>query len=264
MANNPMFNEAAFERAKEAQGRPQAQEHDDNLRAEGFTPRYEVVNTHAMTLQGTINKTFALLALCVAGGYIGWTRAAAIYPALWLILIGAFVIAIWTSFKPSVSPITAPIYAVAEGVLLGIISAAYNAQYQGIVLNAVLITVLVFGVMLFLYKTGIIKVTQKFATAIVSATAAIAIMYIGSWIFSLFGGNISYLVSSSPLSIGISVVVCLVAAFNLMLDFQFIAVMSARNDAPKFMEWYGGFGLLVTIVWLYIEILKLLGKTSRR
>ena len=263
MANNPMFNEAAFERAKKQQARPQAQE--ENLRAEGFTPRYRTVGgSQVMTLQGTINKTFALLALCVAGGYIGWTRAAAIYPALWLILIGAFVIAIWTSFKPSVSPITAPIYAVAEGVLLGIVSAAYNAQYQGIVLNAVLITVLVFGVMLFLYKTGIIKVTQKFATAIVSATAAIAIMYIGSWIFSLFGGNISYLVSSSPLSIGISVVVCLVAAFNLMLDFQFIAVMSARNDAPKFMEWYGGFGLLVTIVWLYIEILKLLGKTSRR
>ena len=173
-------------------------------------------------------------------------------------------LAIWTCFKPSVSPITSPIYAVAEGVLLGMISATYNVQYQGIVLQAVLITLLVFAVMLFIYRTGILKVTQGFATAVVSATAAIAIMYVGSWIFSLFGGNVSYLTSSSPLSIGISVVICLVAAFNLMLDFQFISVMSARGDAPKFMEWYGGFGLLLTIVWLYIEILKLLAKSKRR
>ena len=264
MANNPMFNEAAFERAKQQQTRPQAQE--DTLRAEGFTPRYRTVaGNQVMTLQGTINKTFALLALCVAGGYIGWIKSAALSPALLFgLLIGAFVIAIWTSFQPSVSPFTSPIYAVAEGVLLGMISAAYNVQYQGIVLQAVCITVLVFFVMLFVFKTGILKVTQGFVTAIVSATAAIAIMYVGSWIYSLFGGNLSYLTSSSPLSIGISVVVCIVAALNLMLDFQFISVMSSRGDAPKFMEWYAGFGLLVTIVWLYIEILKLLGKSKRR
>ena len=265
MANNPMFNEAAFERAKQQQARPTAQTQDENLRAEGFAPRYQAAHTQVMTLQGTINKTFALLALCVAGGYIGWTKAAALSPAfLMVLLIGAFVIALITSFKPSVSPVTAPIYALAEGVLLGMISAFYNAQYQGIVLNAVLITALVFAVMLFVYKTGILKVTQGFATAVVSATLAIALMYLGSWIFSLFGGNISYLVSSSPLSIGISVVICIVAALNLMLDFQFISVMSNRGDAPKFMEWYGGFGLLVTIVWLYIEILKLLGKMNSR
>ncbi len=264
MANNPMFNEAAFERAKKQQARPQAQE--ENLRAEGFTPRYRTVGgSQVMTLQGTINKTFALLALCVAGGYIGWIKAAALSPALLFgLLIGAFVIAIWTSFQPSVSPFTSPIYALAEGVLLGMISAAYNVQYQGIVLQAVLITVLVFFIMLFVFKTGILKVTQGFVTAIVSATAAIAIMYVGSWIYSLFGGNISYLTSSSPLSIGISVVICIVAALNLMLDFEFISGMSARGDAPKFMEWYAGFGLLVTIVWLYIEILKLLAKSKRR
>ena len=118
--------------------------------------------------------------------------------------------------------------------------------------------------MLFIFKTGIIKVTQGFATAIVSATAAIAILYIGSLLLSFFGVNTDYLTSSSPLSIGISVVVCIVAALNLMLDFQFINVMSSRGDAPKFMEWYAGFGLLVTIVWLYIEILKLLAKSKRR
>lgn len=265
MANNPMFNEAAFERAKQQQARPTAQTQDENLRAEGFIPRYRATSSQVMTLQGTINKTFALLALCVAGGYIGWVKSAAMSSALLMILlIGAFILAIWTSFKPSVSPITSPIYALAEGVLLGMISAAYNAQYQGIVLQAVVVTVLVFAVMLFIYKTGILKVTQGFATAVVSATAAIAIMYLGSWIFSLFGGNLGYLTSSSPLSIGISVVICIVAALNLMLDFQFISVMSSRGDAPKFMEWYGGFGLLVTIVWLYIEILKLLAKSKRR
>lgn len=266
MAQNPMFNEAAFERAKQAQARPTSRTtQEETLRAEGFTPRYQAVNTGVMTLQGTINKTFALLALCVAGGMLGWIKAAAISPALvWVVALAAFAIAIWTSFKPSVSAATAPIYAFMEGVLLGFISAIYNAQYQGIVLHAVLVTVLVFFVMLFVYRTGILKVTQGFVTAIVSATAAIAIMYVGSWIFSLFGGDISYLTSSSPLSIGISVVVCIVAALNLMLDFQFISVMSSRGDAPKFMEWYAGFGLLVTIVWLYIEILKLLAKTKRR
>lgn len=265
MAQNPMFNEAAFERAKKEQHRPSAQE-ERELRAKDLSPRYQAVpGGQVMTLQGTINKTFVLFALCAVGGVFGWIKGSILPPfVLFGALFGAFILAIWTSFKPSVSPFTAPIYALAEGVVLGIISATYNAIYEGIVLNALLITALVFAVMLFIFKTGIIKVTQGFATAIVSATAAIAIMYLGSWIFSLFGGNISYLVSSSPLSIGISVVVCIVAALNLMLDFQFISVMSQRGDVPQFMEWYGGFGLLVTIVWLYIEILKLLAKSKRR
>ncbi len=260
-----MLNEAAFERAKREQFAPGAEEQNDLL-AQGFSPRYRAkADSQVMTLQGTINKTFILLTLCVAGGYIGWTKLAAWGSASWMILgIGAFVLGLWTSFKPSVSPVTAPIYALAEGGALGAVSAIYNVMYQGIVLNAVLITALVFAVMLFIYKTGIIKVTQGFTTAVVSATVAIAIMYLGSWIFSLFGGNIDYLVSSSKLSIGISIVVCVVAALNLMLDFQFIWVMSEQGDAPKFMEWYGGFGLLVTIVWLYIEILKLLAKSKRR
>lgn len=265
MANNPMFNEAAFERAKQAQARPTTLSQEETLRTEGFTPRYQAVNTGVMTLQGTINKTFVLLALCAAGGYLGWIKAQTLSSlAVWIFLLGAFAMAIWTSFKPSVSAVTAPIYAFMEGIVLGCISAVYNAQSQGIIMQALLITVLVFFVMLFVYKTGILKVTQGFTTAVVSATAAIAIMYLGSWIFSLFGGNISYLTSSSPLSIGLSIVICIVAALNLMLDFQFISVMTARANTPKFMEWYAGFGLLVTIVWIYIEILKLLAKAKRR
>ena len=266
MARNPMLSESAFERARNEQTHPaHVSTQDELMEQQGFVPNYHTAaSSQVMTLQGTINKTFVLLMLCAAGGFIGWTKAAATFPLIWVIAIGALVLAIWTSFSPKFAPFTSTIYALLEGLLLGVISAAYNAEFPGIVLNAVLITGIVFFVMLFLYKTGIIKVTQGFATAIVSATFAIALMYLGSWIFSLFGGNVSYLTSSSPLSIVISVVICLVAAFNLMLDFQFISVMASRPETPKYMEWYAGFGLLVTIVWLYIEILKLLGKSKRR
>lgn len=265
MANNPMFNEAAFERAKkELKENAETAVYPYETADTVLRPRYESAPANAMTLQGTINKTFALLFICLAGGWIGWTRLSASYGLLTLFALIALGFGIWTSFKPKVSPFTAPIYAILEGLILGGISAAYNVQYPGIVASAVGITGLVFFIMLFLFKTGIIKVTQGFATAIVSATAAIAILYIGSLLLSFFGVNTDYLTSSSPLSIGISVVVCIVAALNLMLDFQFINVMSSRGDAPKFMEWYAGFGLLVTIVWLYIEILKLLAKSKRR
>ena len=147
---------------------------------------------------------------------------------------------------------------------MGAVSAAYNVRFQGIVFNAVAITILVFFFMLFIYRSGIIKVTKSFRTAIISATAAIFVLYLGSWLLSLFGVNTAYLTSSSPLSIGISVVVCIVAAFNFLLDFDFIDQMTGRFAAPKFMEWYAGFGLIVTLIWLYIEILKLLGKTQSR
>ena len=266
MANNPMFNEAAFERAKkQQQTAPSATpSQEEALRAEGFEPHYTVNVFNTMTLQGTINKTFVLLFLCVVGGWIGLTYFSTRIGILGFGALLALVIGIWTSLKPKVAPITAPIYAIIEGILLGGISAIYNAQYPGIVASAIGITFLVFAIMLFVYKTGIIKVTQGFVTAIVSATFAIAILYFGSFILSLLGMNISYLTSSSPLSIGISVVVCIVAALNLMLDFEFINRMTSRGAAPKFMEWYAGFGLLVTIVWLYIEILKLLAKSKRR
>jgi len=240
--SNPMLNERAFERAKMEMVR----------------------STQAMTIQGTINKTFLLLFLCVIGGMISWTSPQTWAPFSWIILIGAFVLALITSFKPALSPILSPIYAFLEGLFLGGVSAAYNAQFHGIVFNAVAATLLVFLVMLFLYKTGIIKVTRGLMMTIFSATAAIALLYIGSWILSLFGVSTAYLTSSSPLSIGISVVVCLVAAFNFLLDFYFIDQMTSQYAAPKYMEWYGAFGIMVTLIWLYIEILSLLAKTQRR
>ncbi len=236
-----MLNEAAFKRAQE------------RAEAGGI-----------MTLQGTINKTFLLLFLCVIGGMITWTNYQSWAGATWLIAIIGFVIAMITSFKPTAAPITAPIYAFLEGLFLGVISAMYNARFQGIVFNAVAVTVLVFFVMLFVYRTGLIRVTRGLAVGIFSATAAIAILYIGSFILSLFGVSTAYLTSNSPLSIGISVVICAVAAFNFLLDFHFIDAMTSHYQAPKYMEWYAGFGLLVTLIWLYIEILQLLAKTQRK
>lgn len=239
--NNPMLNESAFQRAQE------------RAAAGGV-----------MTLQGTINKTFLLLFLCVVGGMITWTNFQSWAAWMWPLLIVAFVMALITSFKPAAAPITAPIYAVLEGMVLGVVSAAYNAQFQGIVFNAVAVTVLVFFMMLFVYRTGLIRVTRGLAVGIFSATAAIAVLYIGSWILSLFGVNPTYLTSNSPLAIGISVVICAVAAFNFLLNFHFIDAMTSHYQAPKYMEWYAGFGLVVTLVWLYIEILELLGKFQRK
>ncbi len=239
--NNPMLNETAFQRAQE-----------------------RAASNGIMTMQGTINKTFLLLFICVIGGMITWTNYQNWANYTGIIAIIGFVVAMITSFKPTAAPITAPIYAFIEGLFLGVISAMYNAKFQGIVFNAVAVTILVFFVMLFIYRTGIIRVTRGLAVGIFSATAAIAILYFGSFILSVFGVSTAYLTSSSPLSIGISVVVCAVAAFNFLLDFHFIDTMTTHYQAPKHMEWYAGFGLLVTLVWLYIEILQLLAKTQRK
>lgn len=239
--NNPMLNETAFQRAQE-----------------------RAASNGIMTMQGTINKTFLLLFICVIGGMITWTNYQNWASYTGIIAIIGFVVAMITSFKPTAAPITAPIYAFIEGLFLGVISAMYNAKFQGIVFNAVAVTILVFFVMLFIYRTGIIRVTRGVAVGIFSATAAIAILYFGSFILSLFGVSTAYLTSNSPLAIGISVVVCAVAAFNFLLDFHFIDTMTTHYQAPKHMEWYAGFGLLVTLVWLYIEILQLLAKTQRK
>ena len=261
MAQNPMFNENAFKRAKA--------EHQSGYAHETISDDMQLVRgvdtaATAMTLQGTINKTFFLLFLCVAGGMMSWTNPQAWLSYMWIIAMGAFGIAIWTAFKPAVSMFTAPVYALLEGLLLGAISAAYNAQFNGIVFQAVSATVLVFFVMLAIYRFQIIRVTNTFAKVIVAATAAIALFYIVSMVLGLFGVSTAYLTSSSPLSIGISVVICLVAAFNFLLDFEFINQMTGKYTAPKYMEWYAGFSLLVTLVWLYLEILRLLGKGRSR
>ena len=240
MASNPVLSERAFKNAQVV--RP----------------------AEPMTLQGTINKAFVLLFVCMVGSFISWTHPQAWMPYLGILAIVALVVALIISFRQHLAPMLSPVYALLEGLILGGVSAAYNAETNGIVFNAVAVTIFVFLVMLTVYKTGLIKMSRGLIIGVVSATAAIALLYIGSFILSLFGVSTAYLTSNSPLSIGISVVICAVAAFNLLLDFYFIDTMTNTYSAPKYMEWYAAFGMLVTLVWLYLEILRLLSKTQRR
>lgn len=239
-----------------------------------FARDYNASN-EVMTVNGTINKTALMLLLVVAGAVYTWNKffgatgsgaeqgMQAVLPWLAIGGIGGFVTVLVTVFRPQSSGISAPIYAVFEGLLLGGISAIFEMQYPGIVMRAVALTIAVFAAMLFLYRSGIIKVTNKFMMGVFAATAGIALVYFGSFIAGLFGANLSFLYGSSNLSIGISLVVVAVAALNLILDFAFIE-RASDSGAPKYMEWYGAFGLMVTLIWLYFEILRLLSKLASR
>lgn len=229
-----------------------------------------------MTINGTVNKTGLMLLLVIAGALFTWNKfftaftidnpqagMAAVAPWLMIGGIGGLIIALITSFRPQSSAITAPIYAVLEGVLLGGLSAVFESMYAGIVMRAVALTMGVFVAMLVLYRSQVVPITNKFRMGVFAATGGIALVYLGSFIAGLFGANTAFLYDSSPLSIGISLVVIVVAALNLMLDFDFIEKASA-SGAPKYMEWYGAFGLMVTLVWLYLEMLRLLSKFANR
>lgn len=229
-----------------------------------------------MTVNGTINKTAIMLLLVVFAASFTWRKFfGAFDPAnpvaipsgvmVWAMVgaIGGFITALITTFSPRRSAVTAPIYAVLEGLFLGAISAIFEARFPGLVMRAVLLTFGVFGVMLMLYRSGTIQVNNKFRTIIIAATGGIALVYFVSFIVSMFGVNISFLYDSSPLSIGISLFVVAIAALNLILDFDMI-VQGSYAQAPKFMEWYGAFGLMVTLVWLYLELLRLLSKLASR
>ena len=222
----------------------------------------------AMTLRGTAAKSFLLLLLTVFAAGFTWNAVAAgnlgiVGPATIVGGIGGFIVALVTVFKPKASPYTAPLYAVLEGLLLGGVSALYNARFAGLPLQAVTLTFGVFAALLLVYRTGLVRVTQNFRLGVFAATGGIAIMYLLSFVLRLFGVQMAFLHDSSPLSIGISLVVVVVAALNLVLDFDFIE-RGVEHGAPRFMEWYAAFGLLVTLVWLYLEILRLLGKLQGR
>jgi uncharacterized YccA/Bax inhibitor family protein len=221
-----------------------------------------------MTVAGSVLKAAVLLVLLmVAAGYswmqvragptgdhIGWLIAAG---------IGAFVIAVVTIFFPKASPFTAPLYAVLEGLLLGTISAIYEARFQGIMIQAVGLSVGVLVLLLALYGAGLVRATEKFKIGIIAATGAVCLVYLVSWVLSLFGAHVPYIHEAGPIGIGFSVVVVAIAALNLILDFDFIETGS-RRGAPKYMEWYAGCSLLVTLVWMYLEILRLLSKLKSR
>lgn len=215
----------------------------------------------AMTLQGTVNRTAFLLFCAVATGAWTWwlarTQPDAVTLCLWGGLIGGLVFALITTFKKEWSPVTAPIYALCEGFALGGISAALNHVYSGIVLQALGSTAAVTAVMLLLYTSGVIRATPKFTVGVIAATGGIFLFYMIDLVMGFFGHRVSLLYNNGPWGIAISVCIVIVAALNLILDFDFVET-GVYAGAAKYMEWYGAFGIMVTLVWMYIEILHLL------
>ena len=207
-----------------------------------------------MTVNGVIRKTFVLLLLVIVSGSLTMMNQVGM-PALMISFVGSFVLAIITVFKPTAAPITAPLYAIVQGVLLGAVTQQLSLLYPGIANQAILATVFVFFTMLFLYQARIIRVTEKFKSVIMTAMFAVIGLYVFNFILSFAG--ISLLPNSGPMAILISAGVALLAAFVLLLDFDMIESL-AHEKAPMYMEWYSSFSLLVTIVWLYIELLRLI------
>ncbi|MCX7619573.1 MAG: Bax inhibitor-1/YccA family protein [Acidimicrobiales bacterium] len=263
--SNPVLNESRWREA---------------IGGVGYTMPTERPRT--MTLQGTAFATgvlFLLVSVAAAWGYqqVDQTFTTEFVPGegsvvvstarlpTWLPLavIAGLVLALITAFVPKAARFTAPAYALSYGAAVGAISAFYNIASNGIVFQAVLATFATFGVMYVLYVTRIIRATRRFIVVIVAATGGIFVMYLVGFIASVFGADWAFWNDPTPLGIGISVVICAVAALNLVLDFAFIE-SATEAGAPKYMEWYGAFGLTVTMIWLYLEILRLLSLLNRR
>ncbi|WP_313770788.1 Bax inhibitor-1/YccA family protein [Pseudoxanthomonas mexicana] len=229
----------------------------------------------AMTLNGTVNKTGILLLLSVLTAAFAWTQSvvtdpdgtAMVAPGVTIYAlggaIGGFILAMVTVFKKTWSPVTAPLYALVEGFFLGAISAVFELKYPGIVFQAVVLTFGTLGALLAAYRSGLIRATENFKLGVVAATGGIALVYLVSMGLRLFGKDIPLIHESGLVGIGFSLFVVVIAALNLVLDFDFIE-SGVEAGAPKYMEWYGAFGLMVTLVWLYIEFLRLLAKLQSR
>lgn len=230
-------------------------------------------NTGAMTLNGTVNKTAFLLVLTLAGAMFTWSQFSAavaagnpgaMMPWVWGGAIGGFVVALVTIFKKQWAPVTAPLYAVLEGLFLGAISAIFEMRFPGIVMQAVGLTFGTLGALLVAYRSGLIKATENFKLGVVAATGGIALLYLVNIGMRLFGfDGMGFIHEGSLMGIAFSGFVVVIAALNLVLDFDFIE-HGVEQGAPKYMEWYAAFGLLVTLVWLYLEILRLLSKLQSR
>jgi uncharacterized YccA/Bax inhibitor family protein len=225
------------------------------------------VSGETMTLDGVAAKSLALFAFCVTSGYLGWRLAAELGDRIFIYVIGAIVvgliIAIITIFKKTISPLTAPLYAVVEGFVLGAISYLYEAQSEGIVLQALLLTAGIFLSMLMIYRLRLIRATENFKLGVAAATGGIFLYYIVNFVISFFGRDLPLINSNSGWGIGFTIVVIVIAALNLVVDFDFIE-KGVEKRTPKYMEWYASFGLFVTVVWLYLEILRLLAKLRSR
>jgi uncharacterized YccA/Bax inhibitor family protein len=221
----------------------------------------------SMTVSGTVNKTGILLICVVATAGWSWnlfTRSPqAALPLLAVGAIGGFIVALVTIFKRAWSPVTAPMYALLEGLVLGSASAMLEVRYPGIAMQAVGLTFGTLVAMLLAYRSGLIRATEKFKMGVVAATGGIAVFYLIEFVLGFFGVHFAAINGSGTIGIGFSVVVVIVAALNLVLDFDLIE-SGARAGVPKYMEWYGGFALMVTLIWLYLEILRLLTKLRSR
>ena len=224
--------------------------------------------SNTMTINGTINKIGIMLLLVIAAAAYTWNMVLGVEPgrAGTLAMVGAiggFITALVTIFRPQSSAISAPIYAILEGLFLGAISAYINAMYPGVAFQAVLLTIGTLFTMLFLYRSGRIRATPRFRRGVMMATGAVFFAYLISWIMSLLGMPMGFMHSSGPLGILINLAIIVIAALNLIMDFDFIE-KGSQMGAPKYMEWYGAFGLMVTLIWLYIEFLRLLSRFAGR
>ncbi len=227
-------------------------------------------STAKMTASGAISATLVLMVLLLAAGVFGWSAvkepvAGQVQFPGWVIagIIIAVIAAFGAMFKPNLARFLAPVYAIAEGLVVGAISHAYNIQYDGIVLQAVGATAGVFTVMLVLYRTGIIRVNDKFRRIVIGATMGLVVFYAVAFLFSLFGVDVSFFNNGSLLGIGLSLFAAGLAAANLAMDFDFIE-QGERNGLPKQMEWYAAIGVMVTLVWLYLELLRLFANLRER
>jgi uncharacterized YccA/Bax inhibitor family protein len=240
------------------------------LRADTFDLRAGT-DQSTMTILGTVHKTALLVLIVFAAAVwvwnefpvIGKTVPAGLYPWMMGGAIGGLVLALVTAFKRDWARFTAPVYAACEGLFLGGISALFDALKPGIAIQAIGLTATTLLALLLAYRSGLIKATENFKLGVTAATGAIMLMYLASWVLGMFGVSLPFLHDSGLLSIGISMVIVVVAALNLVLDFDFIEQGQAQG-APKHLEWYAAFGLLVTLVWLYIETLRLLAKLQSR
>ena len=266
--NNPALNEKRFDAVRDEWEPGWAAPGGADTATDGATPP-PAVRTGVMTANGTFAKTFVLFLLVLAGGAVGWSQVS-VGPAnqveipgwTWIFLLGALAVALVCIFKPTTSPFLAPLYAVLEGVFLGALSKAFEVRWDGIVFQAVLATVGVFFATLALYVFGVVKVTRRFTMVVIGATFGILLLYLFGFVLSLVGVDVVFWNEPSALGIIVSVAICIVASLNLFLDYEFIRQASTQG-APKYMEWYGGFGIMVTLVWIYIEMLRLLSLLRR-
>ncbi|MBX3041384.1 MAG: Bax inhibitor-1/YccA family protein [Bdellovibrionaceae bacterium] len=226
-----------------------------------------------MTIQGTVNKSLFLILLTMFAGYMSWQSA---YPGGWSpeavptippwylpVILGAFGLSLVIIFKKTTAPFLTPLYALLEGAALGALSSIFEARYPGIVMQAVLCTFGTFISLLLAYKSGLIKATENFKLGVTAATGGIALVYLIDLGLMFFGMRVPFIHENGPIGIAVSVGITIVAALNLVLDFDFIED-GAKSGAPKYMEWYASFGLLVTLIWLYLEFLRLLAKSRKK